>query len=88
MTRRDLTAPAAPAPASSVAESRVDAVLAEAGVDVQALLARLAAEPDPLAPLTGRLSSSGSRAMVIAVGTSVLIAVGILTMFILGSFVH
>ncbi len=60
ITRRGMPAPASTTPASPVAESRVDAVLAEAGVDVQALLARLAAEPDPLAPLTGSSPCSSS----------------------------
>ncbi len=75
------------ATASTVTDA--DAALAKAGVDVQSMLSLLAAgEPDPLAPITGRLSSKGSRAVAATLATVALIVVGILTMFVLGSFVH
>jgi hypothetical protein len=81
--------PATSGLALSPAAADVDAALAKAGVDVQSMLSLLAAgEPDPLAPLTGRLASKGSRAVAATAATVALLAIGILAMFALGSFVH
>jgi hypothetical protein len=75
--------------ASSTAATDADAALAKAGIDVQSMLSLLAAgEPDSLSPITGRLSSKGSRAIAATVATVALIAFGIIAMFVLGSFVH
>ncbi len=74
---------------TSAMTADADAALAKAGVDVQSMLSLLAAgEPDALSPITGRLSSKGSRAVAAAVATVALIAVAILTMFVIGSFIH
>lgn len=74
---------------TSAMSADADAALAKAGVDVQSMLSLLAAgEPDALSPITGRLSSKGSRAVAAAVATVALIAVAILTMFVIGSFIH
>ncbi len=73
----------------SAVSADADAALAKAGVDVQSMLSLLAAgEPDALSPITGRLSSKGSRAAAAAVATVALIAVAILAMFVIGSFIH
>lgn len=66
-----------------------DAVLAHAGVDVEAMMSLLAAaQTKPLAPISGRLASKGSRAIAAVVAVVALTALGILVMSVLGLFVH
>jgi hypothetical protein len=69
--------------------SAADAALAEAGVDVAPMLELLAGnEARPLVPMADRLTDKGSRAVAVLVGTAVLISVGVLVMFMVGSFLH
>ena len=66
-----------------------DAVLAQAGVDVEAMMSLLAAaQTKPLAPISGRLANKGSRAIAAVVAVVALTALGILVMSVLGLFVH
>jgi len=88
----DLSAPAADAAAATAAaaaESEAKlAELREAGIDVDGMLAMLAADKahDPLTEFVNdRLGSKGSRAIVILVASAALTSVGILVMFVLGS---
>lgn len=64
------------------------AELKEAGVDVDGMLQMLASSSvgGPLDGLIDRVSSKGSRAIVVIVASTVLTALGIGLMFLLGSF--
>jgi len=78
--------------AATAAESEAKlAELREAGIDVDGMLAMLAADRghDPLAGFVSeRLGSKGSRAIVILVASAALTSIGVLVMFALGSIIH
>ena len=80
-------------------ETRIESVLAEpvaafrgsdplASIDVEGMLATLAATDAPLVGAAGRFSSKGTVALYAFGGAAVLTVVSLAAMFILGSFLH
>ncbi len=72
-------------PADAVAMSAEPDPLAE--VDVESMLAALGGQ-DPLAGVAGRFSSKANIAMFAFGGAALLTVLGLLAMFVLGSFLH
>jgi len=85
----DHAAGPASAGSTAVAGPSADAVLTEAGVDVQAMMSLLAADQTtPLPSLSGRLAYKGNRAIAAVLAAVGLIVVGVVVMTVLGLLVH